>query len=741
MKQYLLIFTLLLGTIYSKAQTLYVTSGGSVVAQNTAVDIAGNAAVTSGSTALVGATVSISSNFVTGQDVLGLNGAATGGITSSYNATTGILTLSGSASAADYQTTLRKVTYTNTSATPATAARVITFSLNAALPFTGNGHYYEFIPGINIAWTVANAAANARTYFGLHGYLATITSSQENTFVYSKINGSGWLGASDAASEGVWKWVCGPENGTQFWQGTWNAGSVVGGMYNNWDVNQPDNWNTENYLHYYNGDHWNDFPNAASGIAGYMVEYGGMPGDPVPHISDNVMVDFAPLVKNLSVTSGTNIKWYDAASGGNLLASTTPLVNGNHYYASQTVNGVESSARLDITAIVNPPPQGSLSANGPLCATGTGTLTWTKTAGTGPYTVVYNDGTANRTASGVTSGTPFNVFSNPVTSNTTYTLVSVQDANCARSAGFTGGTATITVAPLPSAPAAGTQTPAQTQIVWNWNTVSGATGYKWGTTDVYSTATDMGTALTNTETGLTCNTSYSRYIWAYNASGCISTPSTLNQSTASCGIPCGSSITIDHVVSGGVAPVDKTVTYGIVTGLAGEPAKCWITRNLGASAQATVENWYDEAPAGWYFQFNRKQGYQYTTARTPGSAWNATNDNLSATWEAAKDPCTLELGTGWRIPTNTEWDNVLVGGNWCGAGQGGPFNTALAIHWAGLLNNEDGSLQARGTEGVYWSSVQQSDIFGWFLQSDENSCLMIDTGKAFGFPIRCIRDN
>jgi hypothetical protein len=178
-------------------------------------------------------------------------------------------------------------------------------------------------------------------------------------------------------------------------------------------------------------------------------------------------------VGDLTVSSGSNIKWYDAAAGGNLLASTTPLVNGNHYYASQTVNGRESTARFDVTAHVNPPPQGSLSANGPMCVSGTGTLTFTKTAGTGPYTVVYNDGTANRTASSVTSGTPFNVFTNPVTSSTTYTLVSVQDANCTRSGGFTGGPATITVNALPPSPAAGTHTAAPTQITWNWNAASG----------------------------------------------------------------------------------------------------------------------------------------------------------------------------------------------------------------------------------------------------------------------------
>ncbi|CAN5383603.1 hypothetical protein BH10BAC3_BH10BAC3_09730 [soil metagenome] len=95
-------------------------------------------------------------------------------------------------------------------------------------------------------------------------------------------------------------------------------------------------------------------------------------------------------------------------------------------------------------------PQGTLSANGPFCGSGTGKLSWTATAGTGPFSVIYNDGISNRTESGVVSGTSFSVFKTPVTTTTIYTLVSVTDAGgFVRSSGFTGNTATITVKPRP----------------------------------------------------------------------------------------------------------------------------------------------------------------------------------------------------------------------------------------------------------------------------------------------------
>lgn len=52
---------------------------------------------------------------------------------------------------------------------------------------------------------------------------------------------------------------------------------------------------------------------------------------------------------------GTSIKWYDSATGGNELASTTLLINGTNYYASKIVNGCESNNRLAVSInLMNP---------------------------------------------------------------------------------------------------------------------------------------------------------------------------------------------------------------------------------------------------------------------------------------------------------------------------------------------------------------------------------------------------
>jgi len=78
---------------------------------------------------------------------------------------------------------------------------------------------------------------------------------------------------------------------------------------------------------------------------------------------------------------------------------------------------------------------------------------------------------------------------------------------------------------VPLSPSAGIHVPTPIQIIWNWNPVTDATGYKWNTTNEYATATDMVAVMTKTETELTCNTTYTRYAWAYNACG-NSTPET-----------------------------------------------------------------------------------------------------------------------------------------------------------------------------------------------------------------------
>ena len=77
---------------------------------------------------LTSATVSIISGFTSSEDTLNFTDQL--GITGSYDAGTGVLTLNGTASVADYQTALRSVTYANSSEMPSTTNRVISFQVS-----------------------------------------------------------------------------------------------------------------------------------------------------------------------------------------------------------------------------------------------------------------------------------------------------------------------------------------------------------------------------------------------------------------------------------------------------------------------------------------------------------------------------------------------------------------------------------------------------------------------------------
>jgi len=88
-----------------------------------------------------------------------------------------------------------------------------------------------------------------------------------------------------------------------------------------------------------------------------------------------------PTVANL-VATGTGIKWYDAATLGNLLLSTDALVSGNVYYASQTTT-CEGLARLAVTATINTPVTPTGSANQTFCSATSPTLASLAVTGTG----------------------------------------------------------------------------------------------------------------------------------------------------------------------------------------------------------------------------------------------------------------------------------------------------------------------------------------------------------------------
>ncbi|MGH1505842.1 MAG: DUF4214 domain-containing protein [Acidimicrobiales bacterium] len=230
-------------------------------------------AVVTGTGDMEGITLRITGGFDAGVDQMTMAGSHPG-ITFTYDSAKGLVRLRGTASPAAYQAALRDVTYSQSASTPGSRTFIVVAGTAIYLPDTGN--LYEYVNnGANITWTQARAAALARTFGPFSGHLANLTSAAENDVALVELTGNTWIGASDEAVEGEWRWMDGPEAGTLFWQGA-GAGSAVNGAYSNWDSGEPNNAGGEDYAHMFatgsNAGEWNDYPDSLS-VFGYLVEY------------------------------------------------------------------------------------------------------------------------------------------------------------------------------------------------------------------------------------------------------------------------------------------------------------------------------------------------------------------------------------------------------------------------------------------------------------------------------------
>lgn len=266
-----------------------------------------------------------------------------------------------------------------------------------------------------------------------------------------------------------------------------------------------------------------------------------------------------------------------------------------------------------------------------------------------------------------------------------------------------------------------------------WSTTTGpTTALNTKTTDGTGTGT-----FTSSITGLPIGTLY--YVRAY-ATNSVGTSYGTQVSFTTTSFTCGGTLTIIHTLGDGISPVTKTVNYGtITTGLSGA-GKCWITQNLGSSNQASSATDATDVSAGWYWQFNRKQGYaNNATVTTP--AWTITSIiNENSDWLPANDPCTLKLGIGWRIPTYTEWLNANMTGGWVTGYAAAAYASVLKLHAAGFLFPGSGVLYFRGNNGYYWSSTENFIPYGWNLNFDSSTSSVSGYDKAGGFSVRCLRD-
>ena len=145
-----------------------------------------------------------------------------------------------------------------------------------ARPFWGNGHYYVFTKE-DAHWE--DSISRSNTYLSAldtYGYLATVTSADENKFIVnysyggSKMPNQGFLSGTDyqdySGKEGTWVWQSGPEQGQVFRSSSTNR------MYANWNSGEPNNKSNQDFLRIYTSGYWDDVDPDNEG--GYVTEWG-----------------------------------------------------------------------------------------------------------------------------------------------------------------------------------------------------------------------------------------------------------------------------------------------------------------------------------------------------------------------------------------------------------------------------------------------------------------------------------
>ena len=120
------------------------------------------------------------------------------------------------------------------------------------------------------------------------------------------------------------------------------------------------------------------------------------------------------------------------------------------------------------------------------------------------------------------------------------------------------------------------------------------------------------------------------------------------------------------------------------------------------------------------------------------------------TWAAAREGC-RQLGNGWRLPTDGEWQTLAkeFGGIYDDSqdkgksayeslvGDDSQFNALLAGN-----RESNGSYERLGAHGFYWTATEYDSANAWFYNFAKGSVLLNhhsgDKGRAVS--VRCIKD-
>lgn len=194
----------------------------------------------------------------------------------------------------------------------------------------------------------------------------------------------------------------------------------------------------------------------------------------------------------------------------------------------------------------------------------------------------------------------------------------------------------------------------------------------------------------------------------------------------------------------------------------------WLQQNLGSKRVAQFIN--DSMAFGHYFQWGRWiDGHQQykpepevrntnilfsnNPAGLPlgginffiASWWNTGTNNDK--WEASSpsevtqfngcDPCKA-LGNNWRLPTNEEWNEVVIAENITDASSA--YNSNLKIAYAGWRSSSSVFLNEVISSSRFWSSTASATNTAFSLLINNNKVIKsFSDSRSYAMSIRCIQ--
>ncbi len=374
-----------------------------------------------------------------------------------------------------------------------------------------------------------------------------------------------------------------------------------------------------------------------------------------------------------SAASAPSFDWYDAPTGGTLLASTasytTPVLGvATTYYVQVTSGGCTSATRTAVTVTVNPIPSAPTASGTTICAGNTATLTATSAA-SAPSFAWYDAPTGGTLLASTAS------YTTPTLSSTATYYVQVASGGCTSA---TRTAVTVTVNPVPVAPtASGTTICAGNTATLTATSAASSPSFAW-----YDAPTG-GTLLTSTASYTTPTLSSTATYYVQVASGgCTSATRT--------------AVTVI------VNPIPSAPTASGTTICAGNTA----TLTASSAASAPSFAWYDAPTGGTLLASTASYttpvlgvATTYYVQVTSGGCTSATRTavtvnigTLAAPTASSVNICfnantTLTASSGASSPVYN-WYNAASGGTllFTGASYTTPALTSTTSYWVSVTS-------------------------------------------------------